>query len=160
VSILNAKGYSLVEIIITMGLTAFVVTGVSIAMFRFRDNVEYDIVLNKIVESVNFAKTKAMNSRLDSSEQRIPYSVKFFGNRIVEFEGDVYIEGADTNVEHEIPVGLKLTSSCNPEDNGEVMFSPIKGENSNNCTIYIYKFEQPTPTGSVVIGKYGVSQAS
>lgn len=158
--LLNNKGYTLVEIIITLGLTAVMVAGVTVAMFQFRDNVEYDILLNKIVESVNFSKLKAMNSKLDSSDARSRYSVKFFSNRIVEFEGDVYTEGADANIEYEVPVGLNLSYSCSPVNNGEISFNAIIGENTNNCTIYILKLEQVLPAGSVVIGKFGVTQAS
>lgn len=154
------KGYTLVEIIITMSITAIVVVSMTLSIFTFRNNVQYDILLNKIIESANYAKLKSMIGKLDSQGQRSSYSVKFLEGRIVEFEGDVYTEGAASNIEYEVPVGLRLSSICLPQDNGTVTFAAITGENSNTCNVYIYKFEEATPMGSVVIGKFGVEQAS
>ena len=154
------RGYTLVEIIIAMALTAVVATAMAFAFLNFRNNVLYDILLNRIGESVNYAKLKGITSKLDSQDLRSSYSVKFFADRIVEFEGDTYVEGDDANIEYEVPVGLRITSTCSPVDNSVVTFFAITGENSNYCTISIYKFEQAYPTGSVYIGKYGVEQAS
>lgn len=155
----NKQGYTLVEIVITIALTAVVVAVFAYAMLNFRNNVQYDILLNRVVESVNYAKTKSMSAKLDSQALRSSYSVKFFENKIVEFEGDIYVEGADTNIEYEVPFGLELSSSCTPVDDGVVSFSAVKGENENSCTVGIHKFEAVSPTGTVYIGRYGVQQA-
>lgn len=153
------KGYTLVEIIITIAVAAIVIVSVTISIFNFRDNIEYDILLNKVIESTNFAKAKAMASKLDAQELRSSHSVKFFQNRIVDFEGEVYTEGGSSNIVYDVPVGLRLESICYPENNGEVTFSAITGENANYCTIYVYKYEGSTLLGTVVIGKFGVEQA-
>jgi prepilin-type N-terminal cleavage/methylation domain-containing protein len=159
-SIKKNKGFTLTEIIITIALIALVVTLITIGVLNFRNNIEYDILLNKIVESLQFAKMKAVTGKWDSSGSRSSYSIKFFESRFVEFEGDTYVEGGSENIEHEIPLGLRLDPSCSPVDNGIVTFSPIEGENSNSCTIDIYKLEETTPAGSVIVGKHGVTQAS
>lgn len=158
--VINTKGYTLIEIIITMAIGAIVISATVLGLFSFRSGFEYDILLNQVVESANYSKLKAVSSVLDLSESRISFSVKFFEDKIVEFEGEEYVEGADNNVEYEVPIGLRLSSTCSPNDNGTVIFAPITGVNSNSCTIYIYKFEQINPTGSIVIGKFGVEQAS
>lgn len=156
----NENAYSLTEVVIAIAVIAIMSIAAGLALFRFRDNVEYDILLNKVTESINYTKLKATQSRLDSDGNRISYGVRFFENRIVEFEGETYVEGADANVEYEVPIGLRLGTSCSPFDDGTVVFSPVEGNNDNECTINIYRFEQSQPIGSVSVSSYGVEDAS
>jgi prepilin-type N-terminal cleavage/methylation domain-containing protein len=156
---INSKGYTLVEIIITMGVSAIIVAAMTFGLFNFRNSVQYDILLNQIVESVNYSKTKASASQLDSEGASSAYGVKFFENEFVEFEGTDYVEGDAKNVENSVPAGLRLSTTCATE-NGQVVFSKVLGENSNDCIVEIYKWEQTSPTGSIVVGKYGVEQAN
>jgi len=155
----NQKGITLVEIIIVIAITGIISSIAAFGVLKFRDSIQYNILLNSIVESTNNVKMKAMTSRLDESDTRISYGIIFFENRYVEFEGDTYVEGADTNVEYQVAIGLRLSSTCSPTDNGTVVFSPITGENTNMCTIYIYRLEQVTQIGNIAISKYGVQQA-
>ncbi len=159
-NIKNNKAYTLIEIIIVMSLSGILVGASVLSLFTFRNNFIYDSLLNQIVESVNYSKTKAVASVLDESENRIKHGVKIFEDRIVEFQGEEYTEGADKNVEYDVPFGLRLSSECSPQDNGEVSFSPITGENGNTCTINIYKFEDVKSIGTVLVSKYGVEQAN
>jgi prepilin-type N-terminal cleavage/methylation domain-containing protein len=157
---INQKGVTLIEIIIVIAVTSVIATVTTFSVLKFRDSIQYDILLNSLVESTDSAKMKAVTSKLDNGGSRISYGVRFFDDRFVEFEGELYVEGAGTNTEYQLPVGLHLSSTCLPIDNGTVVFSPILGENNNNCTIYIYRMEQVTPIGSVIINKFGVQHAS
>ena len=156
---LNNKAYTLVEIVVTLGLGAIITTGITISMLKFRDNVQYDILLNKVVESVQSTRLKAVSSKENSASERISFSVRFLTNQIVEFEGSTYIEEAGTNIVSEVPVGLHLSSTCSPVNNGTVTFSSHEGINLNECIIYIYRFEQAVPIGSIVIKRFGIEQA-
>jgi prepilin-type N-terminal cleavage/methylation domain-containing protein len=157
--ILNKKAYTLVEIVITLALGAIITTGVTVSMLKFRDNVQYDILLNKIVESVQSTRLKAVSSKENNAGVRSSFSVHFFTDRIVEFEGSIYTEGAGTNIVSEVPVGLRLSSTCSPVNDGIVTFSVHEGANTNDCIIYIYRFEQTVPIGSIVIKRFGVEEA-
>ena len=156
----NDKGYTLIEIVIVIGLGAIVAGAMSWGLMNFRNTVEYDILLNQIVKSMNQVKLKATSSQLDSAGQRTNYSIMFLENKFVQFEGDVYTEGANSNIESDVSTGLKLSTSCAPIDNGIVTFEPIVGTTSNRCIIYIYKFENPSPVGTIVVGEYGVEEAN
>jgi Tfp pilus assembly protein FimT len=153
------EGYSLVEVIIIIGITGIIVVVASLSLFNFRNSMEYDILLNEIVESVNSVKSKAVSSRLDSADQRINYSMIFFDTRFVEFEGSTYVEGNSTNIEHNVATSLSLSSQCNPENNGTVSFTPILGLNNNTCTVYIYKVGSSSSVGTIVINTYGIEAA-
>lgn len=156
----NDYAYTLVEIVLTTGLIAIVSTVISLSFLRFRDGMQYDILINQITESINFAKIKATTSKLDEGGNRISYGVKFSDNQIIEFNGDAYVEDAETNAVYDVPIGLRLSTLCSPNNNGEIYFSPITGEAENICTIFIYKFEQTLPAGSVVVQPYGIQEAS
>ncbi|MBN2015361.1 prepilin-type N-terminal cleavage/methylation domain-containing protein [Candidatus Dojkabacteria bacterium] len=155
----NSKGFTLVEIVLTIAIGAILVSGVTLGLLTYRNNLQYDILLNQIDESVSYAKAKALSGKLDSLNQHSSYGVMFFEDRFIEFEGDEYVEGAVPNVEYNVPVGLRLSATCVPSNNGSVVFSRILGENSNYCTVSIYKFEQTEPAGSVRIGRFGVEEA-
>jgi len=159
VRIKNSRGYSLVEVVITVGLSAVVLAVISLSMFTYRNNIEYDNLFHEIIESVHSVRSKAMSSRLDDSDNRTSYSIKFLEDKFVEYEGDVYTDGDSENLEHDIPFGFRLGSLCNPDDDGTITFSPVKGENANMCEVYIYKLESADPLGTVVIGKYGLEEA-
>ncbi len=156
---LNEKGFSLVEVIITVALGSVLVSVISLSLFTFRNNVAYDILFNEIIESVNNSKALAVASKLDIGDNRINYGIKFLENKFVEFEGDTYIEGNDSNVEHQIPIGFRLGSVCSPNNDGTVIFSPVNGESTQACTISIYKVEDAGPIGTMLINKYGLEQA-
>lgn len=154
------KGFSLVEIALVLSLGAIVVTIVSFSVINFRNTVQYDILLNQLVESVNSSRMKAFSGRLDDSEQRTSYGVKFLDDSFIEFVGDQYEESDTRNIAYSVPLGLRLETFCTTENNGEVVFSPVEVQNGNSCTISIYKSELTDPVGNVVVGKYGVEQAS
>lgn len=154
--VLNEKAFSLVEIIIVISLSTVVFTLTMFALYNFRNNVVYDVVLNEVTESVNYVKLKSMTALLDSNNLQSDYSVVFFSDRFVEFEGDTYVEGASANVEHDVPVGISLSTNCSPVDNGTVTYSVILGTNNNSCAVSIYRIEQAYPVGNVIIGKYGI----
>jgi prepilin-type N-terminal cleavage/methylation domain-containing protein len=152
------RGYSLIEIILTIGIGAIIATTITFGLFNFRDNVQYDIVINEMVESVDYAKVRAMKSQLDAAGQKSNYGVIFFEDSFVEFEGNGYVEGLDSNVLHNIPFGFSLDVTCDDLGNS-IVFARVTGINSNPCEIDIYKWEDNEPTGSVVIGPYGVEEA-
>ena len=152
----DQKGFSLIEVAIVVALGSIIVLMVGFGVFRFRDTFEYDLLVNGIIETVDFAKAKAVSSELDSQGLRSSYSVRFFEYRYVEFEGDIYVEGANMNVEHALPIGYRLTSSCLHVEDGTVTFIPIEGTNTNSCHINIFQVGNPSPVGIVSIDKYGV----
>lgn len=153
-------GYSLTEIMIVIAILSIIAVSATIALFQFRNSVQYNILLNRITESVNYTKLRSLQSELDDNNARISYSVIFFEDRIVEFEGTIYDEDAETNVEFYVPFGLSLSSVCSPVNNGVVTFTPVEAKTLNRCTISIHRFEQPGVIGNVVIGTYGVEDAS
>jgi len=156
---INDRGYSLVEIVITIALGAVLISAISLSLFTFRNNVEYDILFNEIIESINNSKSLAVVSKLDSTDNRSSFSVKFMENKFVEFEGDIYLEGNESNVEHYIPIGFRLGSVCSPNDDGTVTFSPVSGESVQSCIVSIYKLEDAMPAGTLLIDRYGLEQA-
>ncbi|MDD3647141.1 MAG: prepilin-type N-terminal cleavage/methylation domain-containing protein [Candidatus Dojkabacteria bacterium] len=156
----SEKGYSLVEIAIVISLGAIVVTMVTFAVFTFRNTIQYDILLNQIVESVNFSKNRALSGRLNDEGSRVGYGVKFFNDTYVEFVGDQYEESDTRNVVNNVPFGLHLDCSCSIDVNDEIVFSAVEGMSNNICTVNIYRSESDDPVGVVVIGRYGIEQAN
>ena len=154
----NNKGFSLVEVVIVASISSVIFTTVALSMFTFRNNVAYDVLFHEIIETINDSRAKAVASRLDTGDNRISYSIKFLENQFVEFEGDVYVDGADGNIEHTVPFGFNLSSSCSPNNDGTITFSPINGVNLQNCTVSINKIEGGGAIGSIEVGKYGIEQ--
>lgn len=152
----NENGYTLIELMIVIMIGAIVTTAVSIAVFKMRSDVEYDNILTKVVEQVDLARVKALSGKLSGGTNHVPYGVKFSGDKIIQFEGETYIENASSNVVYQLPVGYGQNITCSPLNNGIILFSPIKGENSNMCTIQITAYGSTNVKGTVYIGKYGI----
>ncbi len=149
------KGYTLIEVVFVMAISAIIVTASTFALFVYRNNVLYDVLSNQIIASINSAQIKAKSALL-KDDLRVSQGVIFFENRLVEFSGSDYVEGDDCNVEYNVPTGFSLGTTCSPTDNGVVLFSPIRGEGTNTCTIDIYKYEDTIPTGTITVGKFGI----
>lgn len=153
---MDQRGFTLVEIMISITVGAIVAGGVIFSLFNYRNNVQYDVLVNRLISSINFVNEKARSGVLDSSEQKVSYGVKFFTDRFVEFEGATYLEGDDKNVQNVLPVGYELNVTCVDDTHQEVVFSQVSGENSNPCTINILRWGQTEPITTIIIGKYGI----
>ncbi len=150
------QGVSLLEVVISISLIATIASISTISFIQFRNTFVQDFVLESIVESVNYTKMRALASEIDSNKSRNSFSIIFFTDRFIEFEGDTYYENGSNNYLTNLPNGFSLSSNCSPENNGIITFESVTGINLNECTIHVLKSGRITST--IVIGKYGIEK--
>ena len=149
----NQTGYSLVEIIIAIALSAIVGTLSTIAVLNLKEKIESDIVYRNIEESINLAQIKAHSGKVNDSGNQDSYGVAFFDNRIVSFRGSTYVEDEDSNIEYNLPAGFTLSVLCDDLDSS-VIFEPIDGQSSDSCEVEVYHMDDLQYT--IKIGLYGI----
>lgn len=135
----NDRGYTFTEIIIIITLIGLIGSIAGVSFIAYKNNADLDSVATSTVERVNHARTRAVSGVTDNTNLVISYGIIFLSDSVVEFTGDSYSSGNDMNILYSLPPGYSLSVECTPENTGVIIFQPIEGENTNNCTVEILR---------------------
>lgn len=127
----SKSGFTLIEIIVVLGILAILGTGASILFMSIQSNNSRELIINEITTVIRSSQTRAMYG-----ESQSEFGVQFFSNRYVEFVGTTYSEGNPDNVEHLLPAGVSL-SGVNFNGESSVYFTRIIGEASSAGSLEI-----------------------
>ncbi len=128
----NEKGFSLVELILVLGISALLLS-VSDSIYKnFKKNNNLNIVVNGTVEALRYASSSALSNKGDSR-----WGVKINPTEVVIFKGDSYVN-RDVSFKESISIQSDIkTSGINEiifEKSTGVTLTPgiITFTNSNN----------------------------
>lgn len=128
---LNRSGFTLIEIIVVLGIVFLIATSSTVLLFSVQSNNAREVIASEIVTVLRSAQSRSM-----SGESQSEFGVQFFPNKYVEFEGDTYVEEGIGNTEHLLPVGTSL-SDIDFGGATAVCFNRITGEASNSGSVDI-----------------------
>ena len=157
-NIINLKGFSFLEIAIVIGLMSLMFFIIGFSAINYKRNTDLEGLESTLAEKICRTKSNALRAKLDDNKLRTAYGVKILPDRIIEFTGSSYVESSEANIVYNLPSGTSLDAECNPSDNGEIVFLPLSGENSNYCNIFVYQSGDLKKT--YYVGKYGIENVS
>ena len=145
-SIRIAHGYSLTELLVTLGVLSILlgIGTLSFTTLRFRN--QLSLVVAEVRAELLRAQSEAINT-IDSG-------VYFESDRFVYFRGNSYVEGAPENEQTDIPSNMSITSITFTD--GIATFDPVTG--------YLENFSDPAhvvlsggaETRTVLVNEWGL----
>ena len=140
-------GFSLIEVLIVIGLIGFLVA-LAIPFYQgFQVSSELDNTVHSLVQTLRFAQAEAM-----ASEGYQPWGVHFEGKRFVLFRGGEYQPKDPTNEETAMPGVLSIFSEYK-----DVIFDRVTGATTMAGKITISSNTEESHT--IVINNLGVVNA-
>jgi type II secretory pathway pseudopilin PulG len=104
------KAFTMIEIIVIVGLIAIMAVSGATALFNYYRISIMDVELRSVTARLQRARQLAISN--DSSS---PYSVKFFADRYVIFKGAVYTEGAVGNDPYPLTTNVLVSTTYTNE---------------------------------------------
>ncbi len=121
------KGFTLIEILITMAILLTIVSMVSISYISFLNRSNVNSANQTIYSLIKQAQDNAINN-LDNYSQ---YGVYFQNNQVTEFPGNTYSSTNSLNNSYTLPPGVSI-SNLSPTDNNPIIFNNVTGQLTNN----------------------------
>lgn len=144
------KGFTLIEILIVIGILLIVLfIGLS-TLPAFNKKVELDTFTENIISSLSLSRAKTL-----SSKDEARYGVHFEQNKIVLFKGTDYASGSDYKVII-APASVEVGSITLNGGTSDVVFKRLTGETDGYGTITTRLKSGTQDTKTIVIEKTGV----
>ncbi len=150
----NSKGFTLVELIVVMGIIATLFGMVTINLLRTQHNASVSATVDELLSDIRTQQTKAMIGTQDTNGNANSYGIHVTANSYILFQGTS--DPADATDFTINPGNITFTTNL---PNAQVVFTQRSGEFSNYVsgpyTITVknaYGAEQKT----IYINRYGV----
>lgn len=125
------KGYTLVEIIIVVGILMIISGGASLLFLTTQANNEREVVVNEVISLLRKQQLRAMNG-----EDQEVYGVHFEENKYVGFKGSTYVENDSNNIVSNLPLGVSFQSISLGSDSS-IIYNKMTGEADTVGTISV-----------------------
>ncbi|PIT89468.1 MAG: hypothetical protein COU27_00175 [Candidatus Levybacteria bacterium CG10_big_fil_rev_8_21_14_0_10_36_7] len=145
------KGYTLIELLITMAILLIIFAIVSITFPAFRNT----YILNKATDET-FALIQDARSKTLSSEGFTQYGVHFATASTTLFSGTVFIEGNPSNSIFNLPDLSEITSVSLEGGGNDLVFERLTGATSQNGSITISSKADLSKNKIINIGSTGI----
>lgn len=99
------KGFTIIEIIITVAILLVITTLTLIALNTFRENQSFKNAVNETISLINQARSKTLSSQ-DFSQ----YGIHFELSRVVLFKGTTFSEPNPNNIVLILPSSIEISS--------------------------------------------------
>jgi len=142
-------GFSMLEIIIVIGLLMIITTGTTVLFLSTISNNQREVVVNEIVSSLREAQSRAMNG-----ENQSEFGIYFDQHKYIEFQGDSYSDEDINNNTNLLPAGVTL-QSIDFNGNSFVFFERMTGEANNAGTVDI-KVTGRGGVKRIIVNKQGI----
>lgn len=120
------SGFTFVEILLVMGLTALMVAVVSVSLLRLPTQADLEAETQKIISDIKNQQLKSMVGETSGIEDAISYGIKFDTNSYTLFRGTGFTAGNTSNFTISFPSSIQISSNTFPS--GEIIFRRISGE--------------------------------
>jgi len=145
------RGFTLIEIVIVMAISAFLIVG----FFSVYSNFNKEKLFEFAVQGVANLLKEAKSSTLASKDATI-YGVHFETGRAVLFKGSIFSEPNSDNREYTMPADVELSIINLNGGGSDIIFDRLTGETSQFGTMTISRVSDPTITQNIVVSQMGV----
>ena len=122
----NNKGYSFVEILITIAVLAVISSAITASFFSFYKTRALGKEAARVLDLIHEARSKTVSSK-DASE----YGMHFDASRAVLFKGIVFTEPSSDNKEITLLNSVEIFDISLNQGAGDLFFKRITGETDN-----------------------------
>ena len=126
------KGFTLLEVLIVVGILALLVTLSAKPLLSFYRNIRFQGAVENVLTMLDEARKSTLSS-YNSSQ----YGVHFETNRTVLFRGDTFTEPNPENDEYIFSDIIEISSSTFSGGGDDVVFERITGETANGGVLEI-----------------------
>ncbi|MES3005699.1 MAG: hypothetical protein V4664_02005 [Patescibacteria group bacterium] len=149
---LKKRGFSLIELVIIIGMTAIIGT---MTLFAFRGFSDYQILdkqTDTIQSYIDKARVEAMNSKSFSN-----FGIRFATSTITLFQGSTYA-ASTSNFSYNFPSSVQISSILLTGGVTDIYFKNVTGEPNATGTITLRLASTPSSTKSIIIYGTGLSE--
>lgn len=153
----DQKGFSLLEVMITVTIMALMFGIVTFNLLRTQNNTSAQSNLDKLVSDIRAQQGKAMTGATEGRTTTDSYGIYFLSNQYVLFHGSSYNPNDTSNYTVNLPEDVEIQSTTLPGNT--LIFSVLSGEimgffqSSNTITLRSVNTNQQT---TVTLNRYGV----
>lgn len=150
--LLRKKGFSLVELVIIIAMTAVIA---AVVFFSFRGFTNYQVLDKEtdIVQSyVDKARVEALNSKSFAD-----FGIRFASTSVTLFQGSAYV-ASTSNLVRNLPSGVRISTISLTGGVSDMYFNNVTGEPNATGTITFQLTSTPSTTKSIVIYGTGLSE--
>ncbi|MCR4322753.1 MAG: prepilin-type N-terminal cleavage/methylation domain-containing protein [Candidatus Azambacteria bacterium] len=151
----SERGFTLIEIIIAIGVMAIISTTLFIGFSTATESAELKTSAFKIVDALQFARTRTIASLASSS-----YGIHFEQTYYVLFRGVTYSALDPDNILYPLPSSVEIVSVTLAGGGSDVVFDRITGKTAHNGTVSVRVVANPTKVKIIEIAAAGRSDVS
>lgn len=146
------KGFSLLEILISIAVISVVSVLVVSGFSSFRESAQLNEAQSQILGNLRDARNRTL-----SSQKNTQYGVHFEASRIVLFSGSSYSAGSSLNEPHLFPPITRISSISfgGPID---IVFARLTGAASASGTVTIESISNTSKTKIITILSSGIAE--
>ncbi len=154
------KGFSLIEIVIVIGISLMLFGAVTFNLLRTQSNTSVESNLEKLLSDVRAQQGKAITGATEGRSTTDNYGIYFLQNQYILFHGVSYNPNEQTNFIVNLPQDVEIQSTTLPGNS--LIFSALSGEvmgfleSANTITLRSINTGQQT---TVTLNRYGVITA-
>jgi len=143
------QGFTILELIITMGIFAIIASLTTINLTNSQRRVSLDSLTSTLISDLRQQQIKAMTGDTQGRSSNSAYGIHFDSNQYVLFYGDSYNSSDSDNFVVPLDTNFSFTNL------GNVTFSKISGE-STGLTSIIIQDNSASNQKDVRLNNYGV----
>lgn len=120
------SGFTLIEIVITVGVATILMTIVTLSLFQSRASASLDTTADQLMSDVRQQQMAAMFGATSSAGVYDDYSIRFDSSSYTLFPGDIYTSTNSAN--YVVPLDGALRFSATTFPSGVLTFSRLSGD--------------------------------
>lgn len=147
------RGFSLMEILVVMGLMAILATVAMRSLSGFRNEDSLVSASDIVRQTVEEARSLTLSSKNDQQ-----HGVHFESTQVVLFEGTTYSSSDPDNVVRPLPSSVTITDIDLSGGGDDVVFKKLSGETDEPGTIEVTVTSISSAQATTTIYKTGVTE--
>ncbi|MBI4097710.1 MAG: type II secretion system protein [Candidatus Levybacteria bacterium] len=153
----HQKGFTLIEVILVMSITAMLFGVIGYNMVRVQSTTSIQSSVDGLVSDLRFQQSKAMIGATEGRSSADSYGIYFLSDQYVLFHGNSYNSSEPTNFSVELPSNIEIANTTFPSN--IIVFSALSGEISgfsptgNTITL---KVGNASDQATITLNRYGV----
>ncbi|HEY4518447.1 MAG TPA: prepilin-type N-terminal cleavage/methylation domain-containing protein [Candidatus Paceibacterota bacterium] len=147
------KGFTLLEMLIVLVITAVICVGAITSLGRFRANTALDAAHQDTLTALHEARELTL-----SSKEATVYGVHFQTDKAVRFTGATYDAGATSNVTYLFDPRVRAVSISLSDGVSDVVFKRLTGETNATGTIVVAVYGKDMLRATTTVSSSGIIQ--